>query len=265
MIRVMVSGCLGRMGSLVVRTLLEQEDMLLAGGYDPASTGEELVVEDAPVAPLFQDLSEALEKGRPDCLVDFTILEAATANIAAALDAGIDCVVGTSGLSLARLRQLASGAPQGCTLFVAPNFTLGAVLLMRFAAEAARYFSDVEVIEFHHNHKADAPSGTAIATAERMAEARRSAGIVSLAPGAATELAGYAGARGALVGAIPVHAVRSDAFMASQQVIFGAPGQKLLLQHDSSDRAAYMPGVMLAIRKAGELSGLVIGLEALLD
>jgi 4-hydroxy-tetrahydrodipicolinate reductase len=253
------------MGSLVVRTILEQDDMLLVSGYDPASTQSELIVEGTAVAPLYHDLRQALAASTPDCLVDFSVPTAAAENIVCARNSGVDCIVGTSGLSSERLRELAHGGSTNWALFVAPNFTLGAVLLMRFAVEAARYFPDVEIIEYHHNRKADAPSATAIATAERVARARRDAGVVSLAPGTASELAGFAGARGALAEGIPIHALRSDAFMASQEVILGGPGQKLVLRHDSHDREAYMPGVMLAIRKIAGLSGLVVGLEALLE
>jgi 4-hydroxy-tetrahydrodipicolinate reductase len=265
MIKVSVSGCKGRMGSLLVRTILEQDDLVLASGYDPASTGDELIVEGAPVAPLYQDLGRALQESRPDCLVDFSVPDAVADNITAALASGVDCVVGTSGLSGERLQELATLAPEGCALFSAANFTIGAVLLMRFAAQAAPYFADVEIIEYHHNRKADAPSATAIATAERVAHARRQAGVVSLAPTTSSELFGYQGARGALAEGIPLHSVRSDAFMASQEVICGGPGQKLVLRHDSQDRSSYMPGVLLAIRKVGGLSGLVCGLETLLD
>ena len=265
MINVLVSGCMGRMGSLVVRTILEQEDMLLSGGFDPASKGSELLVGSTAVAPLYQDLHLALATKKVDCLVDFSLPSVAAGNIAIALAAGVSCVVGTTGVARERLEELAAKAAQGAALFVAPNFTIGAVLLMRFATEAARYFSDVEIIEYHHNRKADAPSGTAINTAERISAARREAGITSDAPGATTELSGYGGARGAEACGIPIHAVRSDAFMASQEVIFGSPGQKLVLHHDSHDRNSYMPGVLLAIRKVQELSGLVIGLDALFD
>jgi 4-hydroxy-tetrahydrodipicolinate reductase len=161
-------------------------------------------------------------------------------------------------------------------LFYAPNFTLGAVLMMTFAEKAARYFPDAEVIEFHHNGKKDAPSGTAITTALAIARARGEAAATGLAgyagtgaaggaPGKETELPGREGARGADVEGVPVHSVRSNGFFAHQEVIFGSSGETLTVRHDSIDRAAYMPGVLLAIREVGKRHGLIVGLERLLD
>jgi 4-hydroxy-tetrahydrodipicolinate reductase len=252
------------MGSLVAKTVLEQPDMKLACGFDPSAVSSTVTIDAGPVAPLFTDLRAAIKATRPDCIVDFSLPHAVAANIKVAMAEGTDCIVGTTGLTAADLEAIKPNIPAGTTLFIAPNFTIGAVLMMRFAAEAARYFPDAEIIELHHNRKADAPSGTAIATAEMMSAARAQAGVQSLAPGDETELEGHRGARGDLVGSVRVHAIRSDAFMASQEVVLGSPGQKLVLRHDSHDRNAYMPGVMLAIRKMGSTSGLIVGLEKLM-
>jgi 4-hydroxy-tetrahydrodipicolinate reductase len=257
------------MGSQVIRAVSAQTDMVVVGGYDPlsASGSDSVELDGVALAPAFSDLESALQTAKPDVLVDFTSPASVEGNLRVALAAGVDCVVGTTGLTEERLAELIALAPASghTALFHAPNFTLGAVLMMAFAQKAARYFPDAEVIEFHHNGKKDAPSGTAIATARRIAQARADAGMDTNAPGKESELDGCAGARGAFVEGIPVHAVRSDGFVAHQEVIFGSAGETLTLRHDSLDRTAYMPGVLLAIRRIRELSGLVIGLDRLLD
>jgi 4-hydroxy-tetrahydrodipicolinate reductase len=253
------------MGSHVVRAVSAQEDMTVVGGFDPQHLSGSVELDGEALAPAFADLASALETARPDVLVDFTAPAAVEGNLRVALAAGVDCVVGTTGLTAEKLGELITLAPEGCTLFHAPNFTLGAVLMMVFSEKAARYFPDVEVIEFHHNGKKDAPSGTAITTALSIARVREAANIVSKAPGRETEMPGREGARGADVSGVPVHAVRSGGFVAHQEVIFGSLGETLTLRHDSLDREAYMPGILLAIREAGKRSGLIIGLERLLD
>ena len=180
-------------------------------------------------------------------------------NLSVALPRGVDCVVGTTGLSNETLEGLAASATPGTCLFYAPNFTTGAVLMMEFAKAAAPYFPEAEVIEYHHCNKKDAPSGTAVRTAEIIAKAR--APRVGEAPGRETEIAGAEGARGALIDGVPVHSVRSMGFVASQEVIFGSLGQTLTIRHDSWDRTSYMPGVLLGIRSVGERDGLIVGLE----
>ena len=198
-------------------------------------------------------------------MVDFTLPSSVNANVALALRKGLDCVVGTSGLDLPSLERLVATAPFGTAVFVAPNFAIGAVLMMAACKLAAPYFEDVEIIEMHHNNKADAPSGTALATAASISALRQRGGIYSQAPGNETELDGLSGARGAAVGDVRLHALRSGGFLAAQEVIFGSGGQTLTIRHDTSNRNAYMPGVLLAIRKIAGLHGLVVGLEELLD
>jgi 4-hydroxy-tetrahydrodipicolinate reductase len=253
------------MGNQVVRAVSAQDDMILVGGYDPALTSGSVELDGEVVAPAFADLASALAASKADVLVDFTAPSAVEGNLRVALSAGVDCVVGTTGLAPDKLEELAALAPEQTTLFYAPNFTLGAVLMMAFAEKAAPYFADAEVIEFHHNGKKDAPSGTALTTALAIAQARNKAHILTSAPGRETELPGREGARGADVEGVPVHAVRSNGFVAHQEVIFGSAGETLTLRHDSIDRAAYMPGVLLAIREVGARSGLIIGLNKLLD
>ena len=251
--RVAVAGCGGRMGTAVMAAVQAADDMELACGIDPAGASE-----GAP-CPVHGSVAEALEAGGFDVLVDFTQPSAVAANVEQALKAGVDCVVGTTGLSQKRLEELAAHAAEGACLFYAPNFTTGAVLMMQFARKAAQYFPQAEVIEYHHCNKKDAPSGTAVTTARLIAEGRD--GRASEAPGPETELAGCEGARGASVDGIPVHSVRSMGFVANQQVVFGSMGQTLTITHESWDRESYMPGVLLAVRSVGGRSGLVVGLE----
>ena len=251
MIKVAVAGYAGRMGSAVVDAVTAAEDMEVACGIDPN-------VKDAPF-PTFATVEEALDGADVDVLVDFTQPSVVAGNLACALPRGVDCVVGTTGLSNDALAELAATAAPGTCLFYAPNFTTGAVLMMEFAKAAAPYFPEAEVIEYHHCNKKDAPSGTAVRTAEIIAEAR--APRVSAAPGRETEIAGAEGARGALIEGVPVHSVRSMGFVASQEVIFGSLGQTLTIRHDSWDRTSYMPGVLLGIRSVGEREGLIVGLE----
>jgi 4-hydroxy-tetrahydrodipicolinate reductase len=239
--------------------------MIVAGGFDPLAPGGNVELDGVAIAPAFADLASALAEAAPDVLVDFTSPSSVEGNLRVALAAGVDCVVGTTGLTPQKLSELAALAPERTALFHAPNFTLGAVLMMAFAQKAARYFPDVDIIEFHHNGKKDAPSGTSITTALAIAQARNEAGLASSAPGKETELPSREGARGANVEGVPVHAVRGSGFVAHQEVIFGSAGETLTLRHDSIDRSAYMPGVLLAIRKVDGLQGLVIGLEQLLD
>ena len=250
MIKVAVAGYAGRMGSAVVEAVSAADDMVVACGIDPFGGDAEF--------PTYKDIASAVAAGGFDVLVDFTQPSVVAGNLEAALPAGIDCVVGTTGLSNEKLESLAAMAPEGTCLFYAPNFTTGAVLMMQFAKAAAPFFPEAEVIEFHHAKKKDAPSGTAVRTAQMIAEARD---FTSTAPGKETEIDGYEGARGTLVDGVPVHSVRSMGFVATQEVIFGSMGQTLTIKHDSWDRTSYMPGVLLGIRNVGELSGLVVGLE----
>ena len=255
-IRVLVAGALGRMGRHVVRAVSAEPDLIVSAAVDRAPGNADGV-------SVMADLPAALSADpRPDVLVDFTVPEAALPNIRAALEAGVIPLVGTTGLSPADLDEVRGLCAKHATAaLIAPNFALGAVLLMRFAVEAARYLPDVEICEMHHEKKLDAPSGTAARTAELIAEARKGTPAGD-APGAFEKFAGSRGGRAA--GDIPVHSLRLPGFVASQEVIFGAPGQRLSLRHDSIDRASFMPGVILAIRRAHTLSGLVVGLENLL-
>jgi len=259
MIDVIVTGAAGRMGREVVRAVAAAEDMRVVAAIDPSSPS--VAIDDGAGASILTsaDLDAALAGGGGRVLVDFTVSTVVEATVARALAAGVHCVVGTTGVTEERWRALAAAAPEGVCLFVAPNFAVGAVLMMRFAQTAARFMPHVEIIELHHDRKLDAPSGTAMRTAQLIAEAR---GTVPAAPGRETEIA--EGARGALVDGVPVHSVRLPGLVANQEVIFGDVGQTLTLRHDTIDRTSFMPGVVLAVREASKRSGLVIGLEELM-
>jgi len=261
MIRVLVSGAAGRMGSEVVKAVTAAEGMEVVCAVDPGAVGSRVPDGQGEGISCEPDLAIAIAETSPDVVVDFTHPSVVEGNIRTTLAAGVDCVVGTTGLSEESLAALASTAPDGTCLFVAPNFAVGAVLMMEFAAKAARFMPHVEIIELHHDKKADAPSGTALRTARLIAAARSS---VPEVPGRETELPGMEGARGAVVEDIHVHSVRLPGLVAHQEVLFGGQGQTLSLRHDSIDRTSFMPGVVLAVSKVGALSGLVVGLEKLM-
>lgn len=260
MIHVLVSGAAGRMGREVVRALTAADNIDVVAAVDPGHDGRAIEDGAGGAVNCSADLATALAASSPDVMVDFTHPDAVEGNLRFALDAGVHCVVGTTGLSEDTLRALAASASDGVCLFVAPNFAIGAVLMMRFAAEAARFMPHVEIIELHHDRKADAPSGTALLTASRVAAARDR---VPVTPGRETELA--AGARGALVDDVSIHSIRLPGLVAHQEVVFGGQGQTLTIRHDSIDRTSFMPGVVLAVREVVSRSGLIIGLENLME
>ena len=244
--RVAVVGAGGRMGAEVCRAVTAAGDLELVARLDVGDSLQQLVDSDAQV------------------VVDFTVPDAVMPTLAFCIEHGIHTVVGTSGFDEAKFavlrRLLADAAPTGC--LVAANFGIGAVLMMKFAVAAAPYFESVEIVELHHPNKIDAPSGTAAATARRIAAARREAGVPP-APDATTTA--LPGARGADVEGVPVHAVRLRGMLAHQEVLLGTAGEVLTIRHDSLDRQSFMPGVLLAVRAVPSLPGLTVGIEGLLD
>lgn len=259
MIDVLVTGAGGRMGGEVVRAITAAEGMRVVAAVDPSAADRAVDDGAGGAVVASSDLAAAIGDAKPQVMVDFTHPTAVEANVHTALAAGVHCVVGTTGVPMSSLEALSAEYPGPC-LFVAPNFAIGAVLLTRFAGQAARYMPHVEVIELHHDRKADAPSGTAIRTAAIIAQARSE---VPAAPGRETEVA--EGARGALVDGVSVHSVRLPGLVAHQEVIFGGVGQTLTLRHDSIDRTSFMPGVVLAVREAPKHTGLVVGLDAFME
>ncbi len=245
-IRVGVLGARGRMGQQVCRAVDAAPDLEVVAMVDAGDWLFSVADADSQV------------------LVDFTHPDVVMDNIRFAIDQGIHAVVGTTGITAERLdtiRTWLADSPSTGVL-VAPNFGIGAVLSMKFAQLAARYYDSVEVIELHHPNKADAPSGTAVRTAELISAARREAGMAP-PPDATTQ--SRDGARGADVDGIHVHALRIAGMVAHQEVLFGAEGETLSIRHDSLDRVSFMPGVLLAIRNVASRPGLTVGLEALLD
>jgi 4-hydroxy-tetrahydrodipicolinate reductase len=197
-----------------------------------------------------------------EAVIDFTHPDVVMDNLKFLIDNGIHAIVGTTGFTQDRLDQVRSWleAKPGAAVLIAPNFAIGAVLCMHFAAQAARFYDSAEVIELHHPHKADAPSGTAARTAQLMADSRR-----DLPPNPDATSSGLVGARGADVDGIPVHSVRLAGLVAHQEVLFGTAGETLTIRHDSMDRTSFVPGALLAVRSVRDLSGLTVGIESLLD
>jgi 4-hydroxy-tetrahydrodipicolinate reductase len=254
MIRVAVLGAGGKMGREVCRAVTDAPDMELVAAVDPGSAG--LEVEGITIGDSVGDLVAA----HTDVAVDFTRAAAAAENALSCLESGIHVVIGTTGIepgALGEIGRLAEDADANA--FVAPNFAIGAVLMSRFAEQAARHLEVAEVIELHHDQKADAPSGTAIAMARRIAATRSGGGTARGGDDA------HPGARGADVDGIRVHSVRLPGLVAHHEVIFGGTGQTLTIRHDSTDRTSFMPGVLLAIRSVASSPGLTVGLDALLD
>ncbi len=244
-LKVGVLGAQGKVGREVCRAVDEAADMRLVASLDVGDT------------------LDALVDAGAEAIVDFTHPDAVMGNLAFCIDHDIDAVVGTTGFDddrLAALRAQLDGKKVG--VLIAPNFSIGAILMMQFSAQAAKYFESVEIMELHHPDKADAPSGTARRTAEKIAAARREAGLG--APPDATST-GLDGARGAEVDGIHVHGMRIRGLVAHQEVVLGGPGETLTIRHDSLDRVSFMPGVLLGLRRIGSTPGLTVGLEAFLD
>ncbi len=263
MIKVIVSGAKGRMGTCIVNAVAAADDMAVVGCFDPHCAGQVVSCADGDFA-CSADLAALIDSTGADVVVDFTMPSAVLANVECALSHGVNMVVGTTGVAREDMDALAQRyAQQGGKLFFAPNFTTGAVLMMQFAQVAGKFFPDVEIVEMHHDGKKDAPSGTAVTTAHMIAQARN--GARNAGPGSETEIAGCQGARGAEVDGVRIHAIRGDGYMASQEVIMSAAGQTLTIRHDSTLREAYMPGVLLAIRSVADLpEPFTVGLEHLM-
>lgn len=260
-LRVMVVGAAGRMGREVVRAISAQEDMTLVAAVDRVGVGEEAAVlagAQGPAVPITDSLRDAIASAQPEVGVDFTVPAAVMGNVRLALDARLPYVIGATGLTESDLEELAARSGQQQTpVLVAPNLAIGAVLMMQFAAQAARHFSAAEIVELHHAGKVDAPSGTALRTAQLMSS-------VSGSRFAGCESTDGRASRGQAEGAIHIHSVRLPGLVAHQEVIFGGQGEVLTVRHDSTSRESFMPGVLLAIRKVKGLRGLVVGLENIL-
>ncbi|BBZ44936.1 4-hydroxy-tetrahydrodipicolinate reductase [Mycobacterium parmense] len=242
--RVGVLGAKGKVGSTMVAAVQAADDLTLSAEVDAG------------------DALSLLTDGDTEAVIDFTHPDVVMGNLEFLVANGIHAVVGTTGFTAERLDQVRAWLADSpnTSVLIAPNFAIGAVLSMHFARQAARFFDSVEVIELHHPHKADAPSGTATRTAKLIAEARK-----GLPPNPDATSTGLPGARGADVDGVPVHSVRLAGLVAHQEILFGTEGETLTIRHDSLDRTSFVPGVLLAVRRVTERPGLTIGLEPLLD
>ncbi|MEM8673313.1 MAG: 4-hydroxy-tetrahydrodipicolinate reductase [Cyanobacteria bacterium P01_G01_bin.67] len=269
-IPVVVNGALGQMGREVIKAVSQAEDMMLVGAVDlnPEYLGQdigEIIGIGALEVPILNDLQSVLVLATQEkvqgVMVDFTHPDSVYENTRSAIAYGVRPVVGTTGLSDKQLQDLSEFADKASTgTLIIPNFSIGIVLLQQAALTASQYFDHVEIIELHHDRKADAPSGTAIKTAQMLSEMGK-----SFNPPKVASQETMTGARGATAATnIPIHSIRLPGLIAHQEVLFGAPGQLYTLRHDTSDRSCYMPGVLLSIRKVTELTSLIYGLEKIL-
>ncbi len=241
--RVGVLGAKGKVGSTMVSAVQAADDLTLSAEVDEG------------------DPLSLLTDANTEVVIDFTHPDVVMGNLEFLIANGIHAVVGTTGFTQERLDQVQAWlADNDTSVLIAPNFAIGAVLSMHFAKQAAPFFDSAEVIELHHPHKADAPSGTAARTAKLIAEARK-----GLPPNPDATSSGLPGARGADVEGIPVHSVRLAGLVAHQEILFGTEGETLTIRHDSLDRTSFVPGVLLAVRRIRERPGLTVGLEPLLN
>lgn len=262
-IKVVVAGAAGRMGQETLRALAAAAEFEVVAAVDKQNVGESartVAGQTAPDLVIQGKLGETLDSVAADVMVDFTHPSSAASNTMSALKRGLAVVVGTSGLGNEDL----SAIREACTEFqkpalIVPNFAIGAVLMMRFSELAAKWFPNAEIIELHHDGKADSPSGTATRTAELISDARE-----TVPRGVIGAIEKYPGARGAKVKNVNVHSVRLPGLVAHQEVIFGGPGEMLTVRHDSMDRKSFMEGVKLACREVGNLQGITIGLDKLM-
>ncbi len=264
MITVAICGCCGKMGQEVVKTVLSHPNLTLVAAIDQKNIGNDIgtVVQGKECGIQVTDnLKTALIENKPNVIVDFTQPIGLFDKIKLYQETKTAAVVGTTGLSETELNQIKESVRQtkvGC--LIAPNFSIGAILTMRFAAMAAKYFHNAEIIELHHNQKKDAPSGTAIKTAQLMQEA-----YTCFTEGNCPEKETLTGARGGVANAdIHIHSVRMPGYIASQEVLFGAEGQTLTIKHDTFSRTCYMSGVVLGIEKMANSSDFIYGLEQLI-
>jgi 4-hydroxy-tetrahydrodipicolinate reductase len=275
-IRVAVCGALGKMGQEVVRAVLADRQCQLVAAVDHHQAGQPVAsvisgttdYESAQSLQIEPELTTVFSSQSPDVCVDFTHPNQVFSNAMKMIEAGCRPVIGTTGLSPEELAQIETRLKEKqLGGMVIPNFAIGAVLMMKFAAMASKYYDHAEIIELHHNKKADAPSGTAIKTAELMSDALKQAGKTSFVGSEVPEKEIYSGARGASVGdgAVHIHSVRLPGYVAHQEVLLSGPGEVLTLRHDSMDRKSFMPGVILAVKAVMNRPGLTYGLEHILD
>lgn len=262
-IRVLVSGAYGKMGREVLKAVHNDAELTLVGAVDVKGgddVGDLIGVHKLDII-VHDNLSKAIVETKPQVLIDFTRPEAVMSNLRCAIANGVRPVVGTTGFSAADIDEVRLLCDKhNISAVIAPNFAIGAILMMKMAMEAAKYLPHVEIIEFHHDQKLDAPSGTALRTAELITETRK-----SMKQGHPDEVEKLLSSRGGDFDGMRIHSVRLPGYVAHQEVIFGGLGQTLSIRHDSISRESFMPGVVLAAKKVVQTTGLTFGLENLLD
>tara|TARA_A100001015_G_scaffold308053_1_gene405011 strand:+ start:2896 stop:3633 length:738 start_codon:yes stop_codon:yes gene_type:complete len=245
MIKVIVNGAQGKMGKAAVQAIENDDSLTCVAQCDMGS-----------------NLLAVIQENDPDVVLDFTHPKSVFENSKLIITAGKHAVIGTTGLSEVQLTELSNLAQANQTgVLVCPNFAIGAVLMMQFATQAAKYLKEVEVIEYHHPYKADSPSGTAIKTVDMMTD---EVSDINASFSELKQTEHIDGAKGGYYKNVPIHSVRLDSYIASQEVLMGGPGQRLTIRHDSIDRMSFMPGVCLALKKSIDVTGLVYGLENVL-
>ncbi len=263
MISVVVSGAAGRMGREVCKAVYDDPELSLVGAVDISCVGQdvgELIGLNKLNIFVQNNLEVTLNELSPHVMIDFTHPDVVMNNIRTAISCGVNSVVGTTGITTDNLKEIESLiAGKDVNIFVAPNFAIGAVLMMKFSEIAAKYFYNAEIIEFHHDKKIDAPSGTALKTVEMMSASQKK--DVSIPSGKEISK----GARGEAYGNIRIHSVRLPGLVAHQQVILGSKGQTLTIRHDSIDRVSFMPGVLMAVEQVQKRKGLTYGLGKIVD
>jgi 4-hydroxy-tetrahydrodipicolinate reductase len=258
LISVVVHGASGRVGQEVVKAVCQDPATRLAGAVDAKISGNTIALPDGKTVPFGTDIKTIIEECRPDVIVDFSVIKASMPMVRIAAKNNVNLVIGTTGFSAAELDEMNKlAAANEIGIVAAPNFALGAVLMMHLAKIAGKYMDHAEIIELHHDKKLDAPSGTSLLTAKAMAEAR---GKAFLPPSAGEPTP----SRGQNVASVAIHSIRMPGLMAHQEVIFGAAGQTLSIRHDTINRECYMPGVMLAVKAVVKQKGFVYGLDKLL-
>lgn len=261
-IKVGVMGACGKMGQEICKSIIDDNQLELTVAYDVVNQGMEMgILIGRPETGVKVETNfENLVASKPDVIVDFTNAQAVLNNIPKVIEKGISVVIGTTGLTTAEIENLKELAQDNnAGIFIAPNFSIGAVLMMQFAKEAAKYFSHVEIIEKHHDQKLDSPSGTAIKTLEEISQNR-----TKFQQGHPGEYEKISGARGGDYEGIKVHSIRLPGLIAHQEVIFGGEGEIFTIKHDALSRACFMPGILLAVKKIHESKGFVYGLDSIL-
>ncbi len=259
--KVVVHGAAGRVGQEVVKAVSAEVDLKVVGAVDLKATSDTLMLPDGTTVPFGPDFEAIIGQVKPEVVVDFTIASATMPAVRVAVEKRVNMVIGSTGFSpgdIDEMKRLCRGGKVG--VFVAPNFALGAILMMHCAKIVGKYFDHVEITELHHDGKIDAPSGTALSTAQAMLRARGK----NFDPPAARDTVTPQPSRGLETEGINIHSVRLPGLMAHQEVLFGGPGQTLSIRHDTINRECYMPGVILAVREITKRQGFIYGLDQLL-